>query len=178
MHDDERRSQSLLRELLTAEIRRAPDAAFEALAEQQRRLHELELTASKPDSHGRAGHRVARLTHSDAGRSAEPSEGDDPATSEQLLARLEENPEPEALAVCLRSLWHDHGALEECLPLLVRRRPFTAPRWRGKTSVSGPGQYCRASARAASENTARRSAAASEATWTISGLKLGRPLAA
>lgn len=126
MHDDECRSQSLLRELLTAEIRRAPDAAFEALAEHQRRLHELELTASKPDSHGRAGHRVARLTHPDAGRSAEPSEGDDPATSEQLLARLEENPEPGALAVCLRSLWHDHGALEECLPLLVRHAELVA----------------------------------------------------
>lgn len=126
MHDDERRSQSLLRELIRAEIRRAPETAFETLTEQQRRLHELELTASKPDSQGRAGDRVAGLSNPDTGRSAEPSDGDEPATSEHLLSRLEENPEPEALADCLRSLWHDHGALEECLPLLVRHAELIA----------------------------------------------------
>lgn len=126
MHDDERRSQSLLRELITAEIRRAPDTAFEALAEHHRRLHELELTASKPDSHGRAGGRAEGLSNPDTARSAERADGDEPATSEQLLARLEENPEPGALADCLRSLWRDRGALEECLPLLVRHAELVA----------------------------------------------------
>ena len=47
----------------------------------------------------------------------------------------------------------------------------------GSTSVSGPGHQRSASARAASSNTAIRSAAARSGTWTISGLKLGRPLA-
>ncbi|MET3824332.1 hypothetical protein ABIC16_000025 [Sphingomonas sp. PvP055] len=48
----------------------------------------------------------------------------------------------------------------------------------GSTKVSGPGQNAAASARAVASNTAIRSAAARSSTWTISGLKLGRPLAA
>ena len=48
----------------------------------------------------------------------------------------------------------------------------------GSTNVNGPGQNAAASARASASNTAIRSAAARSATCTISGLKLGRPLAA
>ena len=48
----------------------------------------------------------------------------------------------------------------------------------GSTSVSGPGQKRIARSRACASNTAIRSAAARSGTCTISGLKLGRPLAA
>ena len=46
------------------------------------------------------------------------------------------------------------------------------------TSVSGPGQNFAASRLAAASNTASRSAARRSATWAISGLNEGRPLAA
>ena len=47
----------------------------------------------------------------------------------------------------------------------------------GTTRVRGPGQCSSASFRATSSNTPKRSAASRSSTWTISGLKLGRPLA-
>ena len=53
-----------------------------------------------------------------------------------------------------------------------------APSRSGSTSVNGPGQKASASAAAVASNTASRSASARSGTWTISGLKLGRPLAA
>lgn len=117
MHDDERRSQTQLRQLITAEIRRAPDTAFETLAEQQRRLHELEFSASDLSGQQRSEPGSVKSPRQDLECS---SEGDDLASSEQLLARLEEKPVPQALAACLRSLWQDQGALEGCLPLLMR----------------------------------------------------------
>ena len=52
-----------------------------------------------------------------------------------------------------------------------------APR-RGSTMVSGPGQCRAARSSAASGKTAILCAAARSGTWTIRGLKLGRPLAA
>ena len=48
----------------------------------------------------------------------------------------------------------------------------------GSTRVSGPGQNAAASASAAASKRARLRAASTSATWAISGLKLGRPLAA
>ena len=48
---------------------------------------------------------------------------------------------------------------------------------RGRTRVSGPGQKTSASFSARASKTPSRRAAATSATWAISGLKLGRPLA-
>ena len=53
-----------------------------------------------------------------------------------------------------------------------------APARSGRTSVSGPGQKAAASAQASSSNPASVSAACWSSICTISGLKLGRPLAA
>jgi len=47
----------------------------------------------------------------------------------------------------------------------------------GRTKVSGPGQKRSARLRAIASNSPIVSACASDATWTISGLKLGRPFA-
>ena len=49
---------------------------------------------------------------------------------------------------------------------------------KGRTRVSGPGQKVLASFSATSENRPSRRAASTLATWAISGLKAGRPLAA
>jgi hypothetical protein len=48
----------------------------------------------------------------------------------------------------------------------------------GTTRVKGPGQNASANARAAASKVAIFSAATRSGTWTINGLKLGRPLAA
>ena len=48
----------------------------------------------------------------------------------------------------------------------------------GSTSVSGPGQKAAASVSARASNAASFFAAARSRTWTIRGLKLGRPLLA
>lgn len=48
----------------------------------------------------------------------------------------------------------------------------------GTTSVSGPGQNASASLNARASKRPIRRAAARSATWAISGLKAGRPLAA
>ena len=60
--------------------------------------------------------------------------------------------------------------------LASNERPLSARR--GNTRLSGPGQKRRAAMRARSSNTASLSASASSGTWTISGLKCGRPFAA
>ena len=52
-----------------------------------------------------------------------------------------------------------------------------APSRSGTTRVSGPGQKASASFRDRGSRTPMRSAIARSATWTISGLKRGRPLA-
>ncbi len=49
---------------------------------------------------------------------------------------------------------------------------------RGSTRVSGPGQNAAARRRARALGTATSQAAAASATWTMSGSKRGRPLAA
>lgn len=41
-------------------------------------------------------------------------------TLEQLLIQLEDEPEPGRLAAALNRLWYAHGALEQCLVLLIR----------------------------------------------------------
>lgn len=41
-------------------------------------------------------------------------------TLDQLLERLEEHPDSGRLAACLNRLWYGHGALEQCLTLLIR----------------------------------------------------------
>jgi hypothetical protein len=48
----------------------------------------------------------------------------------------------------------------------------------GSTKVSGPGQNDSAKRSAGAENRARARAAARSATWAMSGLNFGRPLAA
>ena len=60
----------------------------------------------------------------------------------------------------------------------VTRLAIPEPDRTGSTNVNGPGQYRPANARARSSNTANASAVCRSATCTISGLKLGRPLAA
>jgi hypothetical protein len=52
-----------------------------------------------------------------------------------------------------------------------------APGRRGNTIVSAPGQNAAASASARSSKAASALAATASGTWTISGLKSGRPLA-
>ena len=49
---------------------------------------------------------------------------------------------------------------------------------RGTTMVKGPGQKAAASFFASSLNVPKAKAAPASATWEISGLKVGRPLAA